>query len=59
METINVNKWAMYSGIKNCEMQFNCGFISRKEFANSCYAARKPYIGTLKNLLLYIRDRWF
>lgn len=59
METTNVNKWAMYSEIKNCETQFNCGFVTVDEFANLCYSARKPYIGTLKNLLLYIRDRWF
>lgn len=59
METTNVNKWAMYSEIENCQTQFNMGLINKAMYSNFCYSARKPYMGMLKNFLLYIRDRWF
>ena len=59
MNGINVNLWAMRSELDNAVNQFNMGFITRAEFANFCFYAREPYMGAIKNTILYIRDRWF
>ena len=59
MNGINVNLWAMRSGLDDAVNQYNMGFITRAEFANMCFDAREPYMGVIKNTILYIRDRWF
>lgn len=59
MNGINVNLWAMRSELDNVAYQYNMGWITRAEFANFRYAARLPYMGVIKNTILYIRDRWF
>lgn len=59
MTTTNVNNWAMRSGIENEIMLFNMGFTTRRAYAKGCYDARAPYVGTLRNFLLYLKDRWF
>lgn len=58
METTNVNLWAMYSEVQKHVDNYNCGSCTRAELANRCYLARVPYIGKLRSLLLWIRDRW-
>ena len=59
MNGINVNLWAMRSELNNAVYQYNMGWITRAEFANICFNVRKPYMGAIKNTILYIRDRWF
>ena len=59
MNGINVNLWAMRSELDNAVNQYNMGWITRAEFANMRFYAREPYIGVIKNTILYIRDRWF
>ena len=49
----------MRSELDNVVNQYNMGFITRAEFANFCFYAREPYMGVIKNTILYIRDRWF
>lgn len=59
MNGINVNLWAMRSGLDDAAYQYNMGWITRAEFANICFYVREPYMGAIKNTILYIRDRWF
>ena len=59
MNGINVNLWAMRSELDNAVNQYNMVWITRAEFANMCFDAREPYMGAIKNTILYIRDRWF
>lgn len=59
MNGINVNLWAMRSGLDDAVNQYNMGFITRAEFASICFDVREPYMGAIKNTILYIRDRWF
>ena len=58
MNGINVNLWAMRSSLDDAAYQYNMGWINRAEFANICFNVRKPYMGAIKNTILYIRDRW-
>ena len=59
MNGINVNLWAMRSELDNAVNQYNMGWITRAEFDNMCFEAIEPYMGVIKNTILYIRDRWF
>lgn len=59
MNGINVNLWAMLSELDNVAYQYNMGWITRAEFANFRFDVREPYMGAIKNTILYIRDRWF
>lgn len=59
MNGINVNLWAMRSELDNFTNQYNMGYITRAEFANFRFDVREPYMGAIKNTILYIRDRWF
>lgn len=59
MKTTNVNKWAMYSGIKMVTDLYDIGGLNRAHLAEYCRQARAPYIGKVHNFLLWVRDRWF
>ena len=58
MNRINVNLWAMRSELEKVENDYNMGWITRAEFANICFNVREPYMGAIKNTILYIRERW-
>ena len=58
MTTTNVNSWAMRSEIERATVNYNCGFLTKAEYANWCYTAREPYIGSLRNFCLWLRDRF-
>ena len=58
MNGINLNLWAMRSELEKVENDYNMGWITRAEFANICFNVREPYMGAIKNTILYIRDRW-
>ena len=59
MNGINVNLWAMRSELEKVENDYNMGFLTLAEYAGFRYLAREPYMGAIKNAILYIRDRWF
>ena len=59
MNGINVNQWDMSSELEKVENDYNMGFLTIGEYAGFRYLAREPYMGVIKNTILYIRDRWF
>ena len=49
----------MRSELEKVENDYNMGFLTIGEYAGFRYLAREPYMGVIKNTILYIRDRWF
>ncbi len=43
--------------VRNAVNDFNMGFLTRAQFAGLLASARAPYVGRVRNFVMYVADR--